>query len=71
MFNKLDAIEKSSLPLHLQDTFELRDAFEGASRSVERVFVSAKNGEGLSLLRELLAIQGCRVQTSDSPQTPQ
>ena len=71
VFNKLDAIEKSSLPLHLQDRFELRDAFEGASRSVERVFVSAKTGEGLSLLRELLAIQGSRVQAGDSPQTPQ
>jgi len=71
VFNKLDAIEKSSLPLHLQDMFELRDAFKGASRSVERVFVSAKNGEGLSLLRELLAIQGCRVDAGDSPQTPQ
>ena len=71
VFNKLDAIEKSSFPLHLKDKFELRDAFEGASRSVERVFVSAKTGEGLSLLRELLAVQGSRVQAGDSPQTPQ
>ena len=71
VFNKLDAIEKSSLPLHLQDMFELKDAFEGASRSVERVFVSAKTGEGLSLLRELLAVQGSRVQAGYSPQTPQ
>ena len=71
VFNKLDAIEKGSLPLHMQDSFELRDAFEGASRSVERVFVSAKTGEGLSLLRELLAAQGARVQAGDSPQTPQ
>ncbi|MEO8014895.1 GTPase HflX [Polaromonas sp.] len=71
VFNKLDAIEKSSWPLHLQDRFELRDAFEGASRSVERVFVSAKTGEGLNLLRELLAIQGSRIQSGQSPQTPQ
>ena len=71
VFNKLDAIEKSSLPLHLQDRFELRDAFEGASRSVERVFVSAKTGEGLYLLRELLAIRGSHAQAGDSPQTPQ
>ena len=71
VFNKLDAIEKSSLPLHLQDKFELRDAFEGASRSVERVFVSAKTGEGLYLLRELLAIRGSHAQAGDSPQTPQ
>lgn len=71
VFNKLDAIEKSSLPLHLQDKFDLRDAFEGASRSVERVFVSAKTGEGLNLLRESLAAQASRVLSGDSPQTPQ
>lgn len=71
VFNKLDAIEKSRWPLHLQDKFELKDAFEGASRSVERVFVSAKTGEGLSLLRELLALQGSSIQSGDSPQTPQ
>ena len=71
VFNKLDAIEKGSLPLQLQDRFELKDAFEGASRSVERVFVSAKTGEGLNLLRELLAIRGSHAQAGDSPQTPQ
>ena len=71
VFNKLDAIEKTSWPLHMHDMFELRDAFEESSRSAERVFVSAKTGEGLSLLRELLAIQGSRVQAGDSPQTPQ
>jgi GTP-binding protein HflX len=71
VFNKLDAIEKGSLPLQLKDSFELRDAFEGASRNVERIFVSAKTGEGLNLLRELLAIRAASVQTGDSPQTPQ
>ena len=71
VFNKLDAIEKGSLPLHLQDRFELRNAFEGASRSVERVFVSAKTGEGLNLLRELLALRSSHAQAGDSPQTPQ
>jgi len=71
VFNKLDAIEKSSMPLHLKDKFELRDAFEGASRSVERVFLSAKTGEGLSLLRELLSIQCPQVLAGDSPQTVQ
>ena len=55
VFNKLDAIEKSSLPLHLEDKFELRDAFEGTCRSVDRVFVSAMSGEGVPLLRDLLA----------------
>jgi GTPase len=71
VFNKLDAIENSSLPLLLQDRFELRDAFEGSSRSVERVFVSAKTGEGLNLLRALLAAQAARVLAGDSPQVPQ
>ncbi|WP_196870373.1 GTPase HflX [Polaromonas sp. CG_9.11] len=71
VFNKLDAIENSVLPLHLHDRFELRDAFEGASRSVERVFVSAMTGEGLNLLRELLAFQASRIQLGNSPQTPQ
>jgi len=55
VFNKLDAIEKDSLPLHMKDLFDLRDAFEGSSRSVDRVFVSAQTGEGLPLLRALLA----------------
>ena len=54
VFNKLDAIEKTGLPLQLRYMFELKDAFEGSSRRVERVFVSAQTGEGLALLRELL-----------------
>ena len=69
VFNKLDAIEKSSLPLHLSDQFELRDAFEGSSRSVQRVFVSAATGEGLALLREVLARQAAMVPTRDTPES--
>ena len=65
VFNKLDAIEKSSLPLHLKDKFELRDAFEGSCHSVERVFVSAKTGEGLPLLRELLACLAVNVPSDE------
>ena len=55
VFNKLDAIEKGNLPLQLNDEFELSDAFEGGSRRVERVFVSAQTGEGLPLLRQMLS----------------
>jgi GTPase len=55
VFNKLDTIEKNSLPLHLHDMFALKEAFEGATHSVERVFVSAQTGEGISVLRDLLA----------------
>ena len=65
VFNKLDAIEKGNLPLQLRDEFELRDAFEGASRRVERVFVSARTGEGLPLLRQLLASRASSAQTSE------
>ena len=68
VFNKLDAIEKGSLPLHLQDRFELKNAFEESCRSVERVFVSAKTGEGLPLLRELLATQAVTVQADSGLQ---
>ena len=57
VFNKLDTIEKISLPLHLHDMFALKDAFDSATRSVERVFVSALTGEGIGVLRQLLAAQ--------------
>ena len=57
VFNKLDTIEKINLPLHLHDMFALKDAFDGATRSVERVFVSAQTGEGIGVLRQLLAAQ--------------
>ncbi len=72
VFNKLDAIEKSSLPLQLKDQFDLKDAFEGSSRSVERVFVSAQTGEGLGLLREMLVTQAAiqRTDANDSPPAP-
>ncbi|WP_436155401.1 GTPase HflX [Polaromonas sp. LjRoot131] len=69
VFNKLDAIEKNNFPLHLQDMFELRDAFEGASRSVERVFVSAQTGEGLPLLRALLAGYAANPPAEEIPLT--
>ncbi|MFS2036703.1 GTPase HflX [Polaromonas sp. CT11-55] len=67
VFNKLDAIEKDSLPLQLQDMFELRDAFEGSSRSAERVFVSARTGEGLPLLRALLAGYAAHAPAEEIP----
>ncbi len=55
VFNKLDAIDKDSLPLQLRDMFELKNAFDDSGKSVDRVFVSAKTGEGLPQLRELLS----------------
>lgn len=67
VFNKLDAIEKDNMPLQLQDMFELRDAFEGSSRSAERVFVSARTGEGLPLLRALLAAYAAHSPAEEIP----
>ncbi|MDP3796565.1 MAG: GTPase HflX [Polaromonas sp.] len=70
VFNKLDAVEKDNSPLSLRDMFELRDAFEGASRSVDRVFVSALTGEGLPLLRELLASHAASMVTGEISKRP-
>ena len=49
VFNKLDALENSALPLHLEDMFEI----DGVQ--TPRVFVSARNGEGLAALRSQIA----------------
>jgi GTP-binding protein HflX len=49
VFNKIDALPEGQEPLQLRDTFEL----EG--RQVPRVFASARSGEGLAVLRQLLA----------------
>lgn len=68
VFNKLDAIEISIRPLQLQDMFELKNAFEGKSRSVERLFVSALTGEGLAQLRQVLAIHADALLNEDYPQ---
>ena len=70
VFNKLDAIEKSSLPLQLSDQFELRAAFEASSQSVERVFVSARTGVGLPVLRELLASHALKVPADECCRLP-
>ena len=67
VFNKLDALEKSRLPLHLTDTFEVRDAFSESARRVERVFVSAQTGEGLPALRQLLASHAVEGNPEDTP----
>lgn len=49
VFNKLDAIEEGRCPTQLQDQFEV----DGIQRT--RIFVSARTGEGLPLLRSQLA----------------
>lgn len=65
VFNKLDAIEINSRPLQLQDMFELKNAFDGTSRSVERVFVSALTGEGVAGLREVLSLHANATSNTD------
>ncbi len=68
VFNKLDALEKSRWPLQLSDSFEVKDAFSDTGKRVERVFVSAQSGEGLPLLRELLARHAALPPPEDTPQ---
>ena len=67
VFNKLDALEKSHWPLHLIDSFEIKDAFSDSVRRVERVFVSAQTGDGLPQLRQLLSGHATEVSSNDSP----
>ena len=54
VFNKLDAMTENR-PIQLCDMFALKEPFEDSTRAVERVFVSAANGEGLPDLRRVLA----------------
>lgn len=49
VFNKLDALDDDRRPIALQDRYEL-DGFE-----TPRVFVSARSGEGIATLRQLLS----------------
>ncbi len=49
VFNKLDALEMERRPLHLTDHFDLGGV------QTPRVFLSAKSGDGLPLLRQALA----------------
>jgi GTP-binding protein HflX len=67
VFNKLDAIEKDRWPLQMSDVFEVNDPVSQTARSLERVFVSAKTGEGLSLLRQVLAKHAGTSPADESP----
>jgi GTP-binding protein HflX len=55
VFNKIDAMDPGRQPLSLADHCEVTDAATGRPRRLERVFASARTGEGLATLRELLA----------------
>lgn len=54
VFNKFDAMPAETRPARLQDMYELD------GRQVPRIFVSARQGEGIPDLRELLAHMGSR-----------
>ncbi|ATH11361.1 GTPase HflX [Delftia acidovorans] len=56
VFNKLDAVDPERRPAQLQDQYEL----DGLP--VSRVFVSARSGEGLPQLRQLLAEHALRAE---------
>lgn len=59
VFNKLDALDEDQRPRGLVDHMEIEHA-----RSVPRVFVSARNGEGLDALREAIAAIARTEETS-------
>ena len=71
VFNKLDALENARRPLHMVDMFEVNDPESESPRSLQRVFVSAQSGEGLPVLRQLLADLAGSSLGEDSPFTPE
>lgn len=62
VFNKLDALGEALQPLHMQDVYELNGT------AVPRIFVSARAGKGLDLLRLALAD---RAQQALGPVAPE
>ncbi|RYX95063.1 MAG: GTPase HflX [Comamonadaceae bacterium] len=66
VFNKLDALENERRPLHLQDSYELDGTL------VTRIFLSARSGEGVPVLRQQLAIMAAAAAEAAgvAPQDP-
>ncbi|MCR8960250.1 GTPase HflX [Variovorax sp. S2] len=62
VFNKLDALETAQHPLHLQDEIEI----DGVQ--VPRIFLSARSGEGVPLLRAELARRSGSVGDTMTPE---
>jgi GTP-binding protein HflX len=71
VFNKLDALENARWPLHMVDMFEVNDPDSQTPRRLQRVFVSAQSGEGLPMLRQLLAVLAGTLNGDDSPLMPE
>lgn len=61
VFNKLDALDVQQRPTQLSDTYELD------GQQVPRLFVSARQSEGLEALRELLAARVLAERPLDMP----
>ncbi len=66
VFNKLDAVDKARWPLQMADTFEVTDPATDSPRRLERVFVSARSGEGLPLLREILSRHALEIKLEEA-----
>ncbi len=64
VFNKLDALPPEQLPVKLEDFMDV----DGVQ--TPRVFVSARSGQGLSLLRARLAEIAARALPAQEPATP-
>lgn len=62
VFNKLDALAPEALPARLHDHYEVD------GRQLERIFVSARSGQGLGELRALLAQAATRADESPPAQ---
>ena len=71
VFNKIDALENARWPLHMVDMFEVNDPDSESPRSLQRVFVSAQSGQGLPVLRQLLADLAGSSLGEESPFTPE
>jgi GTP-binding protein HflX len=67
VFNKLDALESERTPLQLEDTFDL------GGTETPRIFLSAKSGEGVPALRQLLArvVVGAASPAGDGDYSPE
>jgi GTP-binding protein HflX len=67
VFNKLDALDKAHWPVLREDTFDL----DGVQ--TPRLFLSARDGEGLQSLRQLLArrVSGAAAQDNEGAHTPE
>ena len=63
IFNKIDNLPADLQPLVLQDQYEV----DGVA--LPRLFLSAQTGQGLSTLREMLAIEVMKTSALDAPAT--